>query len=113
VPAEISDAEFSRRVFDDAELRSLGWTVAYSHKIVGKLEQVGLLYSLSETPGVVQGPPLIVGDQTEAILGELGYSGEEVDSLLAQGTIGVWPPRAGVTAARSPWQPAAQEAAGG
>jgi crotonobetainyl-CoA:carnitine CoA-transferase CaiB-like acyl-CoA transferase len=115
VPAEISDGEFSRRIFDDPDLRARQWTVAYPHAVVGKLEQVGLLYSLSETPGVIQGPPLIVGDQTEAILGELGYAAGDIDALLAQGVIGVYPPRPGAAAARSPWQPAAraQEAAGG
>ncbi len=111
VPAEISDPAFSRQVFDDEESRARGWTVAYPHKIVGRLEQVGLLYSLSETPGVIQGPPLIVGDQTEAILHELGYGESEISDMLGHGVIGVWPPRAGASAARSPWQPA--EAASG
>jgi len=115
VPAEISDGTYSRRIFDDAALRARQWTVAYQHAVVGKLEQMGLLYSLSDTPGVIQGPPLIVGDQTEALLGELGYAAGEIDALLAQGVIGVYPPRPGVAAARSPWQPAAkaEETAGG
>ncbi|MEJ0046862.1 MAG: CoA transferase, partial [Rhodospirillales bacterium] len=107
VPAEISSATFSRGVFDDEELRARQWTVSYDHPVVGKLEQIGLLYSLSETPGVITGGPLMVGDQTEAILGELGYGNDKIEALLTQGVIGVWPPRASGKAVKSPWDPAA------
>jgi crotonobetainyl-CoA:carnitine CoA-transferase CaiB-like acyl-CoA transferase len=105
VPAEISSATFSRGVFDDEDLRRQQWTVAYDHPVVGKLEQIGLLYSLSATPGVIMGGPLMVGDQTEAILGELGYGKDKVEELLTQGVIGVWPPRASTKAVKSPWDP--------
>jgi crotonobetainyl-CoA:carnitine CoA-transferase CaiB-like acyl-CoA transferase len=105
VPAEISSDSFSRFVFDDLELRDRQWTTSYDHPVVGKLEQMGLLYSLSETPGVIQGPPLIVGDHTEAILRDIGYSAGDIERLLAQGVIGVYPPRKGGQAVRSPWDP--------
>jgi crotonobetainyl-CoA:carnitine CoA-transferase CaiB-like acyl-CoA transferase len=111
VPAEISSATFSRALFDDAELRERRWTVDYQHPVVGKLEQIGLLYSLSETPGVVQSGPLMVGDNTEAILKELGYDKDRIDALLAQNVIGVWPPRGGATAVKSPWDPGVTKAA--
>lgn len=111
VPAEISSPSFSRGVFDDDELRRLQWTVAYDHPAVGKLEQIGLLYTLSETPCAIKGPPLIVGDHTEEILRELGYSAERIDELLAQNVIGVWPPRGLVATARSPWDPKSEPAA--
>jgi crotonobetainyl-CoA:carnitine CoA-transferase CaiB-like acyl-CoA transferase len=105
VPAEISSATFSRAVFDDEELRARQWTVAYDHPVVGKLEQIGLLYSLSATPGKIMGGPLMVGDQTEAILGELGYGTDKIEELLKQGVIGVWPTRAAAAAVKSPWDP--------
>jgi crotonobetainyl-CoA:carnitine CoA-transferase CaiB-like acyl-CoA transferase len=109
VPAEISSATFSREVFDNAELRRRQWTTAYQHPVVGKLEQIGLLYSLSETPGVVQSPPLMVGDCTEEILREIGYGQEDIERMLGQGVIGVWPPRKGNVTVRSPWEgPAAK-----
>ena len=110
VPAEISSSTFSREVFDDAELRARQWTVAYDHKVVGKLEQIGLLYSLSATPGVVQGAPLIVGDHTEAILRDIGYGDADVERLLGQGVVGVYPPRKGGKAVHSPWDPSAAKA---
>jgi crotonobetainyl-CoA:carnitine CoA-transferase CaiB-like acyl-CoA transferase len=48
--------------------------VEYEDRYVGKLEQVGLTYDLSDTPGVITSPPLIVGDSTQVILKELGYN---------------------------------------
>jgi crotonobetainyl-CoA:carnitine CoA-transferase CaiB-like acyl-CoA transferase len=111
VPAEISSASFSRTVFDDADLRRQQWTVEYEHPVVGRLEQIGLLYSLSDTPGVIMGGPLMVGDQTEAILRELGYGSERIEELLKQGVIGVWPPRGSTATVRSPWDPATAKTA--
>ncbi len=110
VPAEISSETFSRGIFDDQELRDKQWTVAYDHPIVGKLEQMGLLYSLSGTPGVIQGAPLIVGDHTEDILRGIGYGNDDIDRLLGQGVIGVWPPRKGAANVRSPWDPSTAKA---
>jgi crotonobetainyl-CoA:carnitine CoA-transferase CaiB-like acyl-CoA transferase len=107
VPAEISSATFSRSLFDNTDLRRRQWTVSYNHPVVGKLEQIGLLYSLSDTPGVVQGGPLMVGDNTEAILRELGYTQDKIDELLAQNVIGVWPPRGAQGTVKSPWDPSA------
>jgi crotonobetainyl-CoA:carnitine CoA-transferase CaiB-like acyl-CoA transferase len=89
VPAEISDETASLRLHDNALFRALRWTVEYTDKAVGKLEQIGHTYSLSATPGVIQGSPLHVGDNTTAILGELGYSTEEIEALAAEHVIGL------------------------
>jgi crotonobetainyl-CoA:carnitine CoA-transferase CaiB-like acyl-CoA transferase len=104
VPAEISAEHFSRGVFDDAELQSREWVVSYQHPLVGKLEQIGLLYNLSETPGQIMGPPLVVGDQTEAIMRELGYDTAQIAAMVADKAIAVWPPWQGQTEIRSPWE---------
>jgi crotonobetainyl-CoA:carnitine CoA-transferase CaiB-like acyl-CoA transferase len=83
VPCEICDPEFALGLHDDAELRARGWTASYAHPFVGKLDQIGLLCDFSETPGRVQGPPLIVGQHSREILRELGYAPAEIDSLCA------------------------------
>src|SRR5690606_5098520 len=59
VPAEIVDPEFSRRLHDDPVAQKHKWVVSYPHPVVGKLDQIGLLFSLSDTPGVIQGRPLL------------------------------------------------------
>jgi hypothetical protein len=83
VPCEICDPEFALGLHDDAELRARGWTSSYAHPFVGKLDQIGLLCDLSDTPGRVQGPPLIVGQHSREILRELGYTASEIEALCA------------------------------
>jgi crotonobetainyl-CoA:carnitine CoA-transferase CaiB-like acyl-CoA transferase len=46
---------------------------------------LGLLFDFSETPGRIQGPPLLPGQDTRSILHELGYNDEQVDKLIATG----------------------------
>jgi crotonobetainyl-CoA:carnitine CoA-transferase CaiB-like acyl-CoA transferase len=88
VPVEIVDAEFSRRLHDDAEFARRRWTVSYPHPAVGRLDQVGLLFDLSDTPGVIQGRPLIVGEHTQKILGEMGYAPDQIQAMEEQFAIG-------------------------
>lgn len=88
VPAEVSDPDFSRNVFDDAELSARKWITSYPQPLVGTFEQTGLGVDLSDTPGVIQGPPLTVGAQSRQILSEIvGYSDDEIESLMNDGVI--------------------------
>lgn len=104
VPAELSDDTASLRLFDSALFKQRGWTAEYHDPAVGKLEQVGLTYELSGTPGVIQGPPLIVGKDTAKILAGLGYDEAAIDELAGDGAIACDPPRATQKQMKSPWQ---------
>jgi crotonobetainyl-CoA:carnitine CoA-transferase CaiB-like acyl-CoA transferase len=84
-PCEISDPEYSRRMFDDPELQARQWVVAFEHRRLGRLDMPGVPFDLSETPATVQGPPVICGDHSRAILAELGFSDAEIDAFIAQG----------------------------
>jgi crotonobetainyl-CoA:carnitine CoA-transferase CaiB-like acyl-CoA transferase len=88
VPVEIVAEDFSKKLHDNAEFQRRKWVVSYPHPHVGKLDQIGLLFDLSETPGVIQGRPVIVGEHTQKILGELGYSESEIQTLEEQFAIG-------------------------
>lgn len=104
IPAELSDDTASLRLFDNALFKQRGWTAEYHDPAVGKLEQVGLTYELSGTPGVIQGPPLIVGKDTQKILAGLGYDEAAIDDLAGEGAIACDPPRATQKQMKSPWQ---------
>jgi crotonobetainyl-CoA:carnitine CoA-transferase CaiB-like acyl-CoA transferase len=106
VPCEISDPQFSRALHDDPEFKRRGWVAAYEHPFVGKLNQIGLLFDFSETPGRVQGPPLIVGQHSREILAELGYSPEQIEALCKDCVL-AWSLKEGHRKVRSPWQPQA------
>ncbi|HEY9545838.1 MAG TPA: CoA transferase [Solimonas sp.] len=88
VPVEIVDPEFSRKLHDNAEFQKAQWVVSYPHPHVGKLDQIGLLFSLSDTPGVIQGRPLLVGEHTQEILAGMGYSDDEIKTMEEQFAIG-------------------------
>ncbi len=92
VPVEISNPEFGRHIHDDADFRRRNWTVGYQHELVGMFEQMGLAFDFSDTPAVVQRPPLVVGECTREVLRELGYSHEKIDELHEEKVAGVWNP---------------------
>ena len=88
VPAEISDPDFVLRLFDDPEMIEKGWVASYDHPVVGRTDALGLLFDFSETPGVVQGPPFLVGQHSREILHELGVDAHRIDELIATGVVG-------------------------
>ena len=104
VPCEIESEDFSHKVHEDPYFRKHQWVTSYQHPVVGKLDQIGLLFQLSDTPGVIQGRPLIVGEHTQEILGEMGYSAEQIKTMEEQFAIGF----AGMP--RMPPRPAAPQA---
>ena len=103
VPAAISDAHASRRLFDNADYKARNWTAEYQDRYVGKLEQIGLTYGLSETPGVIGTPPLVVGDNTKVILEEVGYSEEDILAMANEAAILCDPPLPGQKEMKNPW----------
>lgn len=88
VPVEIVNEEFSRKLHDNVEFQKRQWVVSYPHPHVGKLDQIGLLVNLSDTPGVVQGRPLLVGEHTKEIMSEMGYSEDDMKTMEEQMAIG-------------------------
>jgi len=103
IPAAISDDAASRTLFDNADYKARNWTTQYHHPYVGKLEQIGATYELSDTPPVMQSAPLIVGDQTKAILEELGYSEDEILAMANETAILCDPPLPGQKEMKNPW----------
>jgi hypothetical protein len=73
-----------------------------------ELGQVGLAFSFSDTPARIQGRPLLVGEDTRAILAELGYDDAAIDALFEAGAVNdqrVYPALAdpGAATVESPW----------
>jgi crotonobetainyl-CoA:carnitine CoA-transferase CaiB-like acyl-CoA transferase len=90
VPCEVSDVDYVLGVFDDPELIERGWVTSNPHPVLGNLETFGLLFDFSETPGVVQGGPFMVGQHTREIMRELGYSDEEVAQLANDAVLKIY-----------------------
>lgn len=57
------------------------------HPTEGKVKQVGIAIKLSDTPGKVRIKPPLLGEHTDEILGELGYSSQAVSKLRESGAV--------------------------
>ncbi len=62
-----------------------GQVVEHHHPEYGWCREVGLTLHLSDTPGAVRGPSPMLGQHTRQILDELGYTSDDIDSMLEAG----------------------------
>lgn len=90
VPCEIAKEGYGQQIFDDPDAQASGWVAAYDHPTYGRVEQFGHLLALSATPTRIAGPPPLLGEHTQAILLELGYSDVEIQELRWNGVV-TWP----------------------
>jgi crotonobetainyl-CoA:carnitine CoA-transferase CaiB-like acyl-CoA transferase len=87
VPCEVSSPDFVLSLFDDPEFIEKGWVTSYQHRLVGRMDAMGLLFDLSDTPGRIMGPPFIPGQHSRQILEQFGYSDAAIDDLAGRGII--------------------------
>jgi crotonobetainyl-CoA:carnitine CoA-transferase CaiB-like acyl-CoA transferase len=83
VPAELVNEQFCREIFDDAEARALELVSETRVGGVGRFEDLGLFVQFSATPGIVRRGPCLCGEHTREIMLEHGYTGGDVDALVA------------------------------
>ena len=75
------DGSHSMFTISDPVLRETGLTAEVDHPKFGPIIRHGLPAQFSETPGRLA-PGCLIGQHTEVILTELGYSGEEIEALV-------------------------------
>lgn len=74
-------------VLADPQLAAREMIVRLHHAAAGEISVLGIPPKLSDTPGSVRLPPPRLGEHTDTVLGELGYSGGEISRLRAAGVV--------------------------
>ena len=87
VPCEIEDDEFVLRLFDDPQFREAGLVTTMHQAQVGRFDHFAHMWTFSDTPTRIAGPPLIVGHDTVDIMTETGFDQPTIDALLAEGVV--------------------------
>jgi len=59
--------------------------VALQHPRAGETRALGLPIKLSATPGDIRRSAPLLGEHTREVLGEYGFSPEEIEALIASG----------------------------
>ncbi|MEE8465812.1 MAG: CoA transferase, partial [Dehalococcoidia bacterium] len=72
---------------DDADIRKAGLIVGRDHPGFGQADHLGSVAKLSETPMRVGRPSPLLGAETDQILSEAGYTGEQIESLKLSGAV--------------------------
>ena len=73
--------------FNQPQVEAYNLRRTIEHPTVGELDQLGFPYLLSETPADIYLPPPTLGQHTAEILGEYGYSAEEIGRLQESGAV--------------------------
>lgn len=71
----------------DPQAEANGTLAAAVHPALGPVRFLGIPVRLAETPGTPPGPPPALGEHTDAILAEAGYSQAEIAHLRAAGAV--------------------------
>ena len=74
-------------VFTDPQVLHRQMVIEVEHPSLGKVKQVGIAPKLSDTPGKVRSLSPLLGEHTDEVLQELGYSQEEIETLRQEGAI--------------------------
>jgi crotonobetainyl-CoA:carnitine CoA-transferase CaiB-like acyl-CoA transferase len=78
-------------LIDDPHLAAVGFVEATEHPSEGQINTLRLPVTWSKSETRPSRPAPNLGEHGREVLGECGFSGDEIDSLLGTGVVGGWP----------------------
>lgn len=79
------------QVFSDPQILHEEMLVERPHPALGTVKLIGIPIKLSATPGQIRRTPPLLGEHTDEVLREAGYSAAEVARLRTEGVVGARP----------------------
>lgn len=75
------------QVYDDPQAQAREMAVEIDHPKAGRIKLTGIPVKMSDTPGQIKTPPPLLGEHTEQVLANLGYTPEQIQQLRESGAI--------------------------
>jgi formyl-CoA transferase len=75
------------QVFSDPQVVATGMAATVNHETRGPIQVLAPTATLSRTPGKLERSLVAVGKDTEDVLGELGYSADEIATMRRDGVL--------------------------
>jgi crotonobetainyl-CoA:carnitine CoA-transferase CaiB-like acyl-CoA transferase len=79
---------FIDELWDDPQIAANGYVAEYDHTLLGPLRGPAPIVQMDRTPTRVQRASPALGEHTDEVLGELGFSAHAIDALRAERAIG-------------------------
>jgi crotonobetainyl-CoA:carnitine CoA-transferase CaiB-like acyl-CoA transferase len=70
-----------RQVFEDEHTQARGMEVRLEHPVEGEVRALGIPVKLSDTPGSIRRAAPLLGEHTAEVLGEAGFTAQEIAAL--------------------------------
>ena len=74
-------------IFDDPHVKGRDMLVEMDHPKLGKVKQVGVPIKFSDTPGRARSLAPTMGEHTDEVLAEMGYSQEQIAAFRESGAV--------------------------
>ncbi|GAA1279412.1 hypothetical protein GCM10009609_48610 [Pseudonocardia aurantiaca] len=76
-----------RQACDDPHTTARGMVVTMEHPVEGKVIGLGIPVKMSATPGAIRRAAPMLGQHTDEVLAEAGFSAEQSSSLRSSGAV--------------------------